>query len=673
MTDLVRAAEYHLGLNNAEYLRDAQQVDAANQKMASGFDQLAVEEARVTQTTQVMGNEFERLEGRYDRLIQIETRRRNALEQSQRIAAEEGISAERLGAQIARVNAKFDDQVAALSRVRGPLQQATATSRGFGSAIQQAGFQVGDFAVQVASGQGVLRPLIQQGTQLISMFGPWGAVLGAAGAIVGALAVSFMDLDDATEDAEAAQDSYNKMMERATAITKQFREEIRMTAEARAAESRFVVRDMETRLTERQAALSDMQRQIDEAAAEFMGRGMERGPAAQMAEDTLFGGGSAITGESGQSMFAREKDAVRDLRAEILSLRAEYGEFDKFNGPEMMRTRLTGDPYSPSNDNKSPASSKRVAETKAIEEQRSALDALVATAKNENDLLRLTGSARTALERTRTADAAVMQAQSAALKDYNAGLRDTALLTQEEVVNVRELTMANYDLSAAQTERGVKAVKINEEISESTRMLEGFLDQSFDRIGGGITEALATGQIEMAKLGDIGRAVVSELMQLFMQLAITNPLKNLALGQDNPVLSDVFGSLVSGIGSWFGGGLMADPNGAMLGRASGGRVKAGGAYWVGESGPEPFYPDQNGVIEPNWSAMRGANANAAPVNVTVIDQRKSGEAVETQSQRRADGGTDIRIIVRDMMRKEISDGAFDRQLATRYGSTLQPA
>lgn len=61
------------------------------------------------------------------------------------------------------------------------------SSKEAGRVIQNAGFQVGDFAVQVASGQGVMRPFIQQATQLIQGFGPWGAVIGAAGAAIGGL------------------------------------------------------------------------------------------------------------------------------------------------------------------------------------------------------------------------------------------------------------------------------------------------------------------------------------------------------------------------------------------------------------------------------------------------------------------------------------------------------
>ena len=45
--------------------------------------------------------------------------------------------------------------------------------------FQQAGYQVGDFIVQVQSGQSVLVALGQQGSQLAGIFGPTGAVVGA--------------------------------------------------------------------------------------------------------------------------------------------------------------------------------------------------------------------------------------------------------------------------------------------------------------------------------------------------------------------------------------------------------------------------------------------------------------------------------------------------------------
>jgi hypothetical protein len=90
-------------------------------------------------------------------------------------------------------------------------------------AIQQAGFQIGDFAVQVGAGQNALVAFAQQGSQLAGIFGPGGAVLGAViaigGAIAGGLVRAFsegseeaktlaeriLDVADSTDELTAAQ------------------------------------------------------------------------------------------------------------------------------------------------------------------------------------------------------------------------------------------------------------------------------------------------------------------------------------------------------------------------------------------------------------------------------------------------------------------------------------
>ena len=77
--------------------------------------------------------------------------------------------------------------------------------------LQQAGYQVGDFAVQVANGTSKMQAFGQQAPQLLQIFGPVGAIAGAAVAIFAAfyvtidkttkstknLAGSLMPLDDA--------------------------------------------------------------------------------------------------------------------------------------------------------------------------------------------------------------------------------------------------------------------------------------------------------------------------------------------------------------------------------------------------------------------------------------------------------------------------------------------
>ena len=59
------------------------------------------------------------------------------------------------------------------------------------SGLQQTGYQVGDFAVQVAGGTSAIQAFGQQGSQLLGIFGPVGAILGAAVAIVSAIALAF--------------------------------------------------------------------------------------------------------------------------------------------------------------------------------------------------------------------------------------------------------------------------------------------------------------------------------------------------------------------------------------------------------------------------------------------------------------------------------------------------
>lgn len=63
-------------------------------------------------------------------------------------------------------------------------------------------------------------------------------------------------------------------------------------------------------------------------------------------------------------------------------------------------------------------------------------------------------------------------------------------------------------------------------------------------------------------------------------------------------------------------------------RASGGRVYPGTGYWVGEMGPEPFFPDEPGTIVPNSQAMSRMAATPAAPNVQINVSNSSQANVE---------------------------------------------
>ena len=70
-----------------------------------------------------------------------------------------------------------------LKKMAAGTQLAGKSINNLGMKVQQAGYQIGDFAVQVQGGTNIMVALGQQGAQLAGIFGPAGAIAGAALAI----------------------------------------------------------------------------------------------------------------------------------------------------------------------------------------------------------------------------------------------------------------------------------------------------------------------------------------------------------------------------------------------------------------------------------------------------------------------------------------------------------
>lgn len=76
--------------------------------------------------------------------------------------------------------------------------------------LQQAGYQLGDYAVQVANGTSKMQAFGQQAPQLLQIFGPIGAVVGAAVAIFSAFVVVAERTKKKTVETATAIDRLNK-------------------------------------------------------------------------------------------------------------------------------------------------------------------------------------------------------------------------------------------------------------------------------------------------------------------------------------------------------------------------------------------------------------------------------------------------------------------------------
>lgn len=111
---------------------------------------------------------------------------------------------------------RFDRSVQRAGRSTTQLaSRGNTLSRNFRiqkGAIQQVGFQLQDFAVQVGSGTSALIAFGQQGSQLAGLLGPGGAILGAVIAIGSALGGAFLrGTEDASEGTRTLVERLNEL------------------------------------------------------------------------------------------------------------------------------------------------------------------------------------------------------------------------------------------------------------------------------------------------------------------------------------------------------------------------------------------------------------------------------------------------------------------------------
>jgi len=158
-----------------------------------------------------------------------------------------------------------------------------------------------------------------------------------------------------------------------------------------------------------------------------------------------------------------------------------------------------------------------------------------------------------------------------------------------------------------------------------------------DRLGGAITQFVETGTADLKKMA---QAILKDVIASMLKALV---IKGLLSG-----VSSMFGGAFGGGGGGAAGGLGAGMGSAGKGgfaglfsvpggfRASGGPVKAKGAYVVGERGPELFIPPTSGtIIDANKTAAALAGDTATggdrgPQNVYQIDARGADAGAVTR-------------------------------------------
>lgn len=208
-------------------------------------------------------------------------------------------TAEKIERSVARARRSFDDFGRAAGGARQRMSQLTIFA-------QQAGFQIGDVATQISMGGNAMRALTVQGSQLVSMFGgPWGAALGAAVAVGGALAATLWNTRDASKGAEDATYDYSKALKDAEA----FVAKINNISKTRV---QLLQEEKEGQLRAAEAAIVNVQKQIQAQRALMQ--------AAQLADpETAFGVGgvAALQIEALNEELEKAKANLTAVRAKL--------------------------------------------------------------------------------------------------------------------------------------------------------------------------------------------------------------------------------------------------------------------------------------------------------------------------------------------------------------------
>lgn len=184
-------------------------------------------------------------------------------------------SAAILAAQLRAGDNATDAQKAKIAELTGRLydmkngtESAGKSTNGFRNALQQGGYQVQDFIVQVQGGQSALVAFSQQGSQLASVFSPVaGAVLTVATVIAGSLMASLSNgknAIDAMKDAISAMDQVISVSSNGVAA---YSDKFAALAKANTTVATLMRQQAQLELS---AALSKVSKEVSKASGEFV-------------------------------------------------------------------------------------------------------------------------------------------------------------------------------------------------------------------------------------------------------------------------------------------------------------------------------------------------------------------------------------------------------------------
>lgn len=297
-----------------------------------------------------------------------------------------------------------------------------------------------------------------------------------------------------------------------------------------------------------------------------------------------------------------------------------------------------------------------------------------------------------ATERAVLQNRAELEKSAAAARKEASQIQDADLRAQTiEAINdamarqlpiLENLTRANADYQRS-AEFGAKSALRTyiEDATDAAKQAERAVTGAFKSMEDALTQFVMTGKVDFNSLAN---SIISDLIRIQIQRAITLPLANWAMSLFTPAAS---ASLPLGSGDLMGVNANIAHSGGLLGTDGLPSRQVDGAVFAGArrfhtgglvSGEVPIIARQGeAVFTPGQlRALGGAVAGRPQVNVEVnVINRADGVETRVEQQQQPDGSTRLDVIVEQMearMARSISQGSgLAPTLERRYG--LNPA
>ena len=436
--------------------------------------------------------------------------------------------------------------------------------------MQQVGYQVQDFAVQVQGGTSAMVALGQQGSQLLGIFGPAGAIAGMILAIGTGLAGAFMAAKKAGDESISTAKLYKDAMEESATAVRSLKDENYMLANSIQSVSVAKLK---------QALIAIKQEKADKEAAEqaFLD---------QEAKNYEYGAGAIKVdfGDRKTSMFGETyNEAIAKIEAQIKKVQAV---FDENLGLK-----------------------KEQQEAEDLKKLIKAREDYIKTLEIQSDEQMII-SDNTGRELLLAKQVNEMNAVERHLKELGLELDDEQYqrayrykeLEQEAVLLAYDAVQAEKDRLQAikdANEDYKKRIALAKKAHEAAKKAAADLIALNKSIGSSMENAMmsmvdGTKSVKDA-FKDMAREIIKELYRIYVVKKITGMITGAIEKKFAPDIATTASALP---------------------KANGGPVNAGQRYIVGERGPEVFTPTMGGHITPNSGGGGGGTTIVQNINVS---------------------------------------------------------